>query len=200
MRKSFWGVASAAGRRCAVDRCAVHAAAPGFQRRAAAGIRGSRHMGGTGFASAGAHQRTLCELRRATASPLHVRSASRALQGARPSSRNCSCAPISRRSVLRNLMARERWDLFFAVYGDAHCAAHQLWPARENGKLVSSVDGFSDPWEPLRRLHVADRRGHRGARGRCRTRRPGDSLHQSRQSAFISAGRSCCPKSSGVSA
>ena len=57
-------------------------------------------------------------------------------------------------SVLRNLMARERWDLFFAVYGDAHCAAHQLWPARENGKLASSVDGFSDPWEPLRRLHV----------------------------------------------
>jgi predicted AlkP superfamily phosphohydrolase/phosphomutase len=51
-------------------------------------------------------------------------------------------------------MARERWDLFFAVYGETHCAGHQLWPARENGKLASSVDGLSDPWEPLRRLYA----------------------------------------------
>jgi predicted AlkP superfamily phosphohydrolase/phosphomutase len=57
-------------------------------------------------------------------------------------------------SALCNLMARERWDLFFAVYGETHCAGHQLWPARENGKLVSSVDGLSDPWEPLRRLYA----------------------------------------------
>jgi len=32
-----------------------------------------------------------------------------------------------RGAVLRDLIARERWDLFFAVFSETHCSGHQFW-------------------------------------------------------------------------
>jgi len=153
MRKSFWGVASAAGRRCAVIDVPFMPLLPDFN-----GVQLREFAVHDVWAGPASRPATLINELYASCGepPLHHFMCDQrvAIAGRKAIFDELLVRTDIKTSALRNLMARERWDLFFAVYGDAHCAAHQLWPARENGKLVSSVDGLSDPWEPLRRLHV----------------------------------------------
>jgi predicted AlkP superfamily phosphohydrolase/phosphomutase len=123
--KQFWAIASEAGRRCAVvdaPKTALLGPVNGIQ-----------------VANWGAHA-TRCEpcshpagllpeLRRRHGDyPLHscdnhgrspagyVKLRDRMIEGVR-----------KRGEVLRDLLAREAWDLFFAGFAETHCAGHQFW-------------------------------------------------------------------------
>ena len=151
MTGSFWGVAGTAGRRCAVVDVPFMPLIPdfnGLQLREFA-----VHDIWAGPASSPSEM--LEELyERCGTPPLHEYMCDRRVAaGGRTTMFNELLARTEiKTKALRNLMAREPWDLFLAVYGDTHCAAHQLWPRRKDGKLVSIVDGLADPWEAIRRV------------------------------------------------
>ena len=151
--RTFWGVASAAGRRCAVVDVPFMPLLTDFN-----GVQLREFAVHDAWEGPASHPPALLNELYASCGypPLHDHTCDPRVVAV---GRNALFAELLTRTdtktnVLRNLMAREPWDLFHAVYGDAHCAAHQLWPARENGKLVSSVDGFTDPWEPLRQVYA----------------------------------------------
>jgi predicted AlkP superfamily phosphohydrolase/phosphomutase len=151
--RTFWGVASAAGRRCAVIDVPFMPLLPDFN-----GVQLREFAVHDAWAGPAAHTPALLDELYDSCGhpPLHDHPCDPRVAAV---GRNALFSELLTRTdiktkVLRNLMAREPWDLFHAVYGDAHCAAHQLWPARENGRLVSSVDGFTDPWEALRQVYA----------------------------------------------
>lgn len=150
---SFWGVASAAGRRCAVVDVPFMPLLTNFN-----GVQLREFAVHDIWAGAASDPPSLLDELVAGCGhpPLHDHTCDPRVAEV---GRNVLFAELLVRTdiktkALRTLIARENWDLFHAVYGDGHCAAHQVWPARENGKLVSSVDGFTDPWEPLRRIYA----------------------------------------------
>ena len=153
MRKSFWGVASAAGRRCAVIDVPFMPLLADFN-----GVQLREFAVHDAWAGPASQPPTLIDELYASCGepPIHRYMCDHrvATVGRKTLFEELLVRTDIKTNALRNLMAREKWDLFFAVYGDGHCAAHQLWPARENGKLVSSVDGLADPWEPLRSLYA----------------------------------------------
>src|SRR6185503_19346640 len=151
--RTFWGAASAAGRRCAVVDVPFMPLLPDFN---GAQLREfAVHDVWAGPASN--PPALLDELYTSSGHPpLQDRACDHRVAEI---GRNAFLAELLsntdiKTKALRNLMAREKWDLFHAVYGEGHCAAHQVWPARENGNVVSSVDGFTDPWEPLRQIYA----------------------------------------------
>jgi predicted AlkP superfamily phosphohydrolase/phosphomutase len=153
MRKSFWGVASAAGRRCAVVDVPFMPLLPDFN-----GVQLREFAVHDTWAGPASHPPALLDelYKHCGEPPLHHFMCDHrvATAGRKTIFEELLVRTGIKTNVLLNLIAREHWDLFFAVYGDAHCGAHQLWPTRESGKLVTSVDGLSDPWEPLRRLYT----------------------------------------------
>ncbi|MDJ0945872.1 MAG: alkaline phosphatase family protein [Kiloniellales bacterium] len=57
--------------------------------------------------------------------------------------------------MLAHLLEREAWDLFYCVYGEGHCAGHQLWPAPQwnwSGR-AGSERGPEDRWAALREVY-----------------------------------------------
>ena len=57
-------------------------------------------------------------------------------------------------SLLSDLMGRETWDLFFAVYGESHCGSHYLWPRQASGDMLhTEAESAMDVWEPTRMLY-----------------------------------------------
>ena len=153
MGKSFWGVASTAGRRCAVIDVPFMPLLPDFN-----GVQLREFAVHDTWAGPASHPPALLNELYAQCGepPLHHLMCDQrvATAGRKTIFEELLVRSGIKTDVLLNLIAREKWDLFFAVYGEPHCAAHQLWPARENGRLVSSVEGLADPWEPLRRLYA----------------------------------------------
>ena len=151
MTRSFWGVASAARRRCAVVDVPFMPLLPDFN-----GVQIREFAVHDAWEGPASHPPELLgELyARCGDPPLHdhMCDARVAHVGRNGVFEELLTRTRIKTDVLRNLIARETWDLFFAVYGDPHCAAHQLWPERRNGKLVSSVDGFANPWQPIRQV------------------------------------------------
>ena len=123
--KQFWTIASEAGRRCAVvdaPKTAIIGPINGLQ-----------------IANWGAHA-TRCD---PSSVPAGVYGEIRRLFGDYPlhSCDNHGRSPAeyrklrdlliegvrNRGKVLRNVIAREPWDLFFAGFSETHCAGHQFW-------------------------------------------------------------------------
>lgn len=144
--KQFWTAASEAGKRCAVIDPPKTAIMPG--------------LNGVQIASWGAHA-SHCET---TSQPPELLSELIASHGDYPldSCDNHGRSPAAYRqlrekliegvrrrgAVLRDLLDREDWDLFFAAFSETHCSGHQFWH-------------FQDPSHPL--YDPTDRHGLRSA-------------------------------------
>ena len=150
--KQFWTIASEAGRRCAVidaPKTAILSAINGVQ-----------------IANWGAHA-TRCE---PSSSPVGLFAEMRRRHGEYPvhSCDNHGRSPAeyrklrerliagvrNRGQVLRDVMAREPWDLFFAGFSETHCAGHQFWhlqdpkhpaydPADRHGLASAMLDVYA---------------------------------------------------------
>ena len=123
--KQFWTVASEAGKRCAVIDPPKTAIMPG--------------LNGVQVANWGAHA-TRCETE---SQPPELLDEINFKHGPYPLSTcdNHSRSPKSyqqlrddlivgvhkRGAVLRDLLEREDWDLFFAAFSETHCSGHQFW-------------------------------------------------------------------------
>jgi predicted AlkP superfamily phosphohydrolase/phosphomutase len=57
--------------------------------------------------------------------------------------------------IVLDMLARERWDLAVAVFGDAHCAGHQLWHLHDPGHPRHDPAVAAHLGDPLRRVYVA---------------------------------------------
>ena len=152
-RRSVWGAASEAGRRCAVVDVPFMPLLTNFN-----GIQLREFAVHDSWAGAASSPAALIdELHtRHGKSPLHSFTCDRRIPivGRTKLYEELRAQADLKTEVLRDLMARESWDLFLAIYGEAHCASHQLWPHRQDGKLVPSVAGLSDPWEPTRQIYA----------------------------------------------
>lgn len=132
--KQFWTVASEAGKRCAVIDPPKTAIMPG--------------LNGVQLANWGAHA-TRCETASQPAAlldeilakygpyPLHTcDNHSRSANSYRRLRDDLIEGVRLRGAVLRDLLEREDWDLFFAAFSESHCSGHQFWH-------------FQDPTHPL---------------------------------------------------
>jgi len=144
--KQFWTVASEAGKRCAVIDPPKTAMLPGIN--------------GVQVANWGAHA-TRCEMQSEPPEliadilakhgeyPLHTCDN----HGRSPADyrklRDDLIAGVHKRgALLRDMLEREEWDLFFGAFSETHCAGHQFWH-------------FQDPTHPL--YDPDDRHGLRSA-------------------------------------
>jgi len=57
--------------------------------------------------------------------------------------------------LIRDLLDRESWDLFFATYGEAHCAGHQGWHLHDPTHPQHDVALRAAVGDPLRATYVA---------------------------------------------
>ena len=57
--------------------------------------------------------------------------------------------------MVLHLLGRERWDLLAVVYGDSHCAGHQLWHLHDRSHPCHDPAIAAALGDPLRRVYVA---------------------------------------------
>ncbi len=65
-----------------------------------------------------------------------------------------------KRELIRYLLGKEDWDLFFTVFGDSHCAGHQFWHLHEAENGAHASPGPADrpgdrPGDLLKDVYVA---------------------------------------------
>jgi predicted AlkP superfamily phosphohydrolase/phosphomutase len=149
--RTFWAVAATAGRRCAVVDAPFMPIIEDFP-----GIQIREYAVHDHWAGAAARPASLLDR-------ISSRDGQQRLAGwcdARVGEvgRGAVCRELLGRAqcktaLLRDLLGQEHWDLFFGVYGETHCAAHQLWPQRAVSARGSLVPG-EDIWAPLRDIYT----------------------------------------------
>ena len=55
-------------------------------------------------------------------------------------------------SLIEHFLGKGGWDLFFAVFGDSHCAGHQFWHLHESHDDKGDGTGLGDP---LKDIYIA---------------------------------------------
>jgi predicted AlkP superfamily phosphohydrolase/phosphomutase len=144
----FWSTASRAGRRCAVVDVPFVPLLPDFNGVQIRELAVHDLAYGTASEPPGILEEALARHGR----PAHYDEACDRSVGRR--GRTALIDTLAKRArsktaILCDLLDRDAWDLFFAVYGETHCAGHQLFPERMTGD-----DAARDVWEPLRRIYA----------------------------------------------